>query len=128
MSAFTWTVIDFGKFEGKGMTLPQIVFTDPDWFFHMSPAKARNTGRSGTTTRVKGLPLAQPRQSAEARPTTARARDVAPAAPASWHVAAAQAARAPRRAMLRVLPTFHPATSLGLIAFRLWQWRRRRQR
>lgn len=29
----TWTVINFGKFKNKGMTLPQIVFTDPDWFF-----------------------------------------------------------------------------------------------
>jgi hypothetical protein len=27
----TWTVVNFGKHEGK--TLPQIVLTDPDWFF-----------------------------------------------------------------------------------------------
>jgi len=26
-----WTVIGFGKYQGK--TLPQIVLTDPDWFF-----------------------------------------------------------------------------------------------
>jgi hypothetical protein len=26
-----WTVVDFGKYEGK--TLPQIVLIDPDWFF-----------------------------------------------------------------------------------------------
>lgn len=29
-----WQIIDFGKFEGKGKTLPQILFIDPDWFFH----------------------------------------------------------------------------------------------
>jgi hypothetical protein len=28
-----WTVVDFGKFVG--MTLPQIFFTDPDWFWHL---------------------------------------------------------------------------------------------
>jgi len=27
----SWTVLNFGKYEGK--TLPQILFTDPDWFF-----------------------------------------------------------------------------------------------
>jgi len=27
-----WTKIDFGK-EHKGKTLPQVLFTDPDWFF-----------------------------------------------------------------------------------------------
>src|SRR4051812_36367035 len=26
-----WSVVDFGRYAGK--TLPQIVFTDPDWFF-----------------------------------------------------------------------------------------------
>lgn len=26
-----WITIDFGKHEGK--TLPQVLFTDPDWFF-----------------------------------------------------------------------------------------------
>ena len=28
-----WDVVDFGKYRGKGKTLPQIVFEDPDWFF-----------------------------------------------------------------------------------------------
>lgn len=28
-----WDVLDFGKYRGKGKTLPQIVFEDPDWFF-----------------------------------------------------------------------------------------------
>lgn len=27
----TWTELDFGKYEG--LTLPQILFKDPDWFF-----------------------------------------------------------------------------------------------
>ena len=27
----TWTIIDFGKHQGK--TLPEIVLKDPDWFF-----------------------------------------------------------------------------------------------
>ena len=26
-----WTVLNFGKYQGK--SLPQILFTDPDWFF-----------------------------------------------------------------------------------------------
>jgi hypothetical protein len=26
-----WSIVNFGKYAGK--TLPQIVFTDPDWFF-----------------------------------------------------------------------------------------------
>jgi hypothetical protein len=29
-----WSIVDFGKYRGKGMTLPQIVFDDPDWFFN----------------------------------------------------------------------------------------------
>jgi hypothetical protein len=28
----TWTTLGFGKHKGK--TLPQIAFSDPDWFFH----------------------------------------------------------------------------------------------
>lgn len=28
-----WTVVDFGKWTGKGKTLPQIITSDPDWFF-----------------------------------------------------------------------------------------------
>jgi len=27
----SWSVVNFGKYKGK--TLPQIVFSDPDWFF-----------------------------------------------------------------------------------------------
>jgi hypothetical protein len=34
-SSFKWTAVDFGKFEGKKLTLPQIILTDPDWFFYM---------------------------------------------------------------------------------------------
>ena len=30
-----WTPINFGKFYGLGKTLPEIVLSDPDWFFHM---------------------------------------------------------------------------------------------
>lgn len=28
-----WTIVNFGKYRGKGKSLPQIVFDDPDWFF-----------------------------------------------------------------------------------------------
>lgn len=28
-----WRVVDFGKWESKGKTLPQILVSDPDWFF-----------------------------------------------------------------------------------------------
>jgi hypothetical protein len=28
-----WKVVNLGKYRGKGKTLPQIVFKDPDWFF-----------------------------------------------------------------------------------------------
>ena len=31
----SWTVVRFGKYEGK--TLPQIIMKDPDWFFWMLP-------------------------------------------------------------------------------------------
>jgi hypothetical protein len=30
-SSMTWTQLDFGKHKGK--TLPQVLFSDPDWFF-----------------------------------------------------------------------------------------------
>lgn len=36
----SWTPINFGKFYGQGKTLPQIVLTDPDWFFHMYDSDA----------------------------------------------------------------------------------------
>jgi len=29
----TWTILNFGKFKGEGKTLPQIIFSDPDWFY-----------------------------------------------------------------------------------------------
>ncbi len=28
-----WSIVNFGKYRGKGKSLPQIVFSDPDWFF-----------------------------------------------------------------------------------------------
>jgi len=28
-----WSVVDLGKYKGKGKILPQVVFDDPDWFF-----------------------------------------------------------------------------------------------
>jgi hypothetical protein len=28
-----WSIVDFGKWAGKGKTLPQIILSDPDWFF-----------------------------------------------------------------------------------------------
>lgn len=28
-----WSVVNFGKFRNKGLTLPQIIVKDPDWFF-----------------------------------------------------------------------------------------------
>jgi len=28
-----WTEVNFGKWKGKGKTLPQIIVSDPDWFF-----------------------------------------------------------------------------------------------
>lgn len=34
-----WTEIPFGKYKGK--TLPQVVFADPDWFFHQYENRAR---------------------------------------------------------------------------------------
>ena len=40
MQKFKWTVIDFGKFKDKGMTLPKIVLTDPDWFFFLIEKEA----------------------------------------------------------------------------------------
>jgi len=34
-----WTTVENGKFEGKGKTLPQIIVSDPDWFFWMVEQK-----------------------------------------------------------------------------------------
>lgn len=28
-----WKIVQFGKFKDKGLTLPQILLRDPDWFF-----------------------------------------------------------------------------------------------
>lgn len=39
-----WTVVNIGKFKNKGNTLPQIMLTDPDWFFW---AMERNIFNSG---------------------------------------------------------------------------------
>jgi hypothetical protein len=33
-----WTQLWFGKYKGK--TLPQVIFSDPDWFFYMMKQKA----------------------------------------------------------------------------------------
>jgi len=30
-----WTIVDFVKFAGKLLTLPQIILTDPDWFWYL---------------------------------------------------------------------------------------------
>jgi len=35
-----WSEIDFGKWTGKGKTLPQILVADPDWFFWAVENKA----------------------------------------------------------------------------------------
>jgi len=29
-----WTTVNWGKFKNKGMSLPQIIFNDADWFFY----------------------------------------------------------------------------------------------
>lgn len=31
-----WSIVDSGKFAGKGFTLPQIIFQDADWFFYFA--------------------------------------------------------------------------------------------
>ena len=43
-SPLKWTIVNLGKFADKKMSLPQIVLTDPDWFFFMADKKAF-TGR-----------------------------------------------------------------------------------
>lgn len=35
-----WTEVNFGKWAGKGKTLPLILVTDPDWFFWAVEEKA----------------------------------------------------------------------------------------
>ena len=35
-----WILVTFGKSAGKTMSLPQIVFMDPDWFWYMGDKKA----------------------------------------------------------------------------------------
>jgi hypothetical protein len=39
-SLIKWTVVNFGKFADKHMTLPQIILNDPDWFWYMVERKA----------------------------------------------------------------------------------------
>ena len=62
-----WTVIDFGKHEGK--TLPQIALTDPDWLFwaiengafnnrsDALKAEAEDIGRKSTRIRIPNSQL-----------------------------------------------------------------------
>lgn len=40
MPKINWTIVDFGKFADKKMSLPQIVLTDPDWFWHLDEEDA----------------------------------------------------------------------------------------
>jgi hypothetical protein len=36
----SWSIVTFGKFAGRQMSLPQVVLTDPDWFWYMIEIKA----------------------------------------------------------------------------------------
>jgi hypothetical protein len=54
-----WTEVPFGKHEGK--TLPQILVSDPDWFFWMRPKfygrlgdEARDLARKATAIKIPG--------------------------------------------------------------------------
>ena len=47
----TWSELSFG--EHKGKTLPQVVLSDPDWFFHMVEKGAfQNRGRLAEEART----------------------------------------------------------------------------
>lgn len=35
-----WSEVDFGKYGDKGLTLPQVLIKDPDWFFWAVEKKA----------------------------------------------------------------------------------------
>jgi hypothetical protein len=49
-----WTAVRFGKYEGK--TLPQIVLTDPDWFFWACDSGAfKNRGALADEAKVVSL-------------------------------------------------------------------------
>jgi hypothetical protein len=50
MPTTKWTIVKFGKFADKKMSLPQIVLTDPDWFWYM----AENTVFTGALAREAG--------------------------------------------------------------------------
>jgi len=65
-----WTVVNFGKYKGKGKTLPQIVFADPDWFFWAVEndafagkgslaAEAKLIAARARTIRIPGEPVGQ---------------------------------------------------------------------
>jgi hypothetical protein len=58
-----WSPINFGKFYELGKTLPQIVLSDPDWFFHMHEqdaflgslrSEAQGVARKATQIRIPG--------------------------------------------------------------------------
>ena len=63
-----WTVVQFGKYNGK--TLPQIILTDPDWFFwavendafKSAALKAEASDIRRKATRIK-IPASQPANS-----------------------------------------------------------------
>jgi hypothetical protein len=56
-----WSTVPFGKYAGN--TLPQIILTDPDWFFYMLPKlygrlgdEAKNLAR-----KARGIKIPKPR-------------------------------------------------------------------
>ena len=61
---FKWTEINFGKFADKQMSLPQIVLTDPDWFFYMVEIRAftGRVARQAADIAVKARKIRIPRE------------------------------------------------------------------
>ena len=57
-----WSVVDFGRYQGK--TLPQIIFTDPDWFFWAIEENRFHAGLEGQAemlaARVRNIRIPRP--------------------------------------------------------------------
>ncbi|MBV9881873.1 MAG: hypothetical protein JO276_02590 [Sphingomonadaceae bacterium] len=65
-----WSVVNFGKYRGKGKTLPQIVFNDPDWFFWALNEgtfkgaladEARDVAKKAVKIKIPGSPVGEKR-------------------------------------------------------------------
>jgi hypothetical protein len=56
-----WSTMPFGKYAGQ--TLPEIILTDPDWFFYMLPKLYGRLGEEAKNLarKARGIKIPKPR-------------------------------------------------------------------